>query len=88
MKEVVEEDGEGDTVEESDDSRIRGNERTRWHVGSYNRRVVLFNSFGKELVASLVVEIVMSVTHGSKERKPVASRDGFQGKLAVGRSHW
>lgn len=31
---VVEEDLEGDGVEDGDDSRVRGNEGTRWHVGS------------------------------------------------------
>lgn len=54
----VEEDGEGDGVEDSYDVRVRGNERTRRHVGFEDCGFVFVDSVLEELVLALKVEVI------------------------------
>lgn len=75
---VVEEDREGGTVQQRDDTRVRGDEGPRRHVGSDHGGVVFFNPRREELVASLVVEVVVSVAYCSKKRHSVAACGGVR----------
>lgn len=78
---VVEEDGEGSTVEKSDDFWVWSDETTWWHVEFEDSGVVFFDSGLEVFVTSLVVEVVMSVMEGSDDGKTVASWDWFQGEV-------
>lgn len=54
----VEKDGEGDGVEDSNDVRVRGNKRTRRHVGFEDCGLVFVDSVLEEPVLASKVEVI------------------------------
>jgi len=80
---VVEKYGEGGAVEQRDNTRIGGDEGSRWHVGADDGGVVAVDSRSEELVAALVIEVVVAVDYGSEEWEAVASGD-FSERKVVG----
>ncbi|WVZ11804.1 hypothetical protein V8G54_016334 [Vigna mungo] len=80
---VVEQYRKGGPVQQRNDTRIGGDEGSRWHVCADDGGVVAADSGSEELVAALVVEVVVAVEYGSEEWEAVASRD-FSQRTVVG----
>lgn len=73
----VKEDGEANSIENSDYLRIGGDEGPRGHVGSKDGGFVFLDTCTKEGVLALVVEVVAPVFDRTDEGQSTSSGDLF-----------
>lgn len=68
-------------VKQNDDVRVRGDERSRWHIDFKNSRLIFLNPRLEELIPPLIVKVVMSITYRSDNRKTMIAGNLLDWKI-------